>query len=196
MTPLLTGVFASQISGHLDTFAPTGSYDALATYTVPAGGASSVTFTGIPNDTKYSHLQIRGVARYAGNDGGFAMYFNGDTTYNSNYHSHNFAGGGGGSYTQQIPDSFVIWTIANSSRASGIFSGFVTDILDFNSTSKHKTSKNFWGFDANGAGTVGLSSMLWANTAGITTIRFDSRNLGSTSDFAEGTQFSIYGVKG
>jgi hypothetical protein len=59
MTPLLTGVFASQISGHLTPpYTLTGNYDALGTVTVPSGGLSSVTFAGIPQ-TGYSHLQVR-----------------------------------------------------------------------------------------------------------------------------------------
>jgi len=58
MSPLLTGVLASQISGHLNTFTLTGAMDALATVTVPSGGVSSITFSALPQ-TGYSHLQLR-----------------------------------------------------------------------------------------------------------------------------------------
>ena len=40
----------------------TGSYDALAVYTVPSGGASSITFAGIPQ-SGYQHLQLRMFAK-------------------------------------------------------------------------------------------------------------------------------------
>ena len=38
MTPIIKGIVASGISGHLiPPYSPTGSYDALAVYTVPSG---------------------------------------------------------------------------------------------------------------------------------------------------------------
>jgi len=58
MSPIL-GIYASQITGHLNPFTPTGSYDALASYTVPSGGASTITFAGIPTGGQYTHLQLR-----------------------------------------------------------------------------------------------------------------------------------------
>ena len=57
---ILPGILSSQISGHLFTL--TGSYDALATVTVPSGGVSSITFSAIPQ-TGYSHLQLRTMVR-------------------------------------------------------------------------------------------------------------------------------------
>ena len=63
MTPIIKGIVASGISGHLiPPYSPTGSYDALAVYTVPSGGASSIIFAGIPQ-SGYQHLQLRGIVR-------------------------------------------------------------------------------------------------------------------------------------
>jgi hypothetical protein len=196
MTPLLTGVFASQISGRLNTFTPTGSYDALATYTVPSGGVSSITFAGLPTGGQYQHLQIRGIVRFAGNDGGFGMFFNGDTT-GTNYYAHNLGTSGSGiPYTQNGNEGWFIWSMANNSATSGVFNGFVADVADYSNTSKYKTSKILGGYDNNGSGRMLYSSQLWNNKNAINSIKFDARIQGSTSDFAEFSQFSIYGVKG
>ena len=83
MAPIL-GIYASQISGHL--FAPSGAYDSIATTTVGAGGASSITFSSIPST--YTHLQVRITAK--GNRGivieNAYLTFNGDSGTNYNAH--------------------------------------------------------------------------------------------------------------
>jgi hypothetical protein len=54
MTPIL-GILASGMSGNL--WAPGKDFDSIATTTVGAGGASTITFSSIPST--YRHLQIR-----------------------------------------------------------------------------------------------------------------------------------------
>ena len=49
--PIL-GIMASQISGHLSN----PSYESIATYTVGAGGSSTMVFSSIPQT--YKHLEF------------------------------------------------------------------------------------------------------------------------------------------
>jgi hypothetical protein len=192
MTPLLTGVFASQISGHLNTFTPTGSYDALATYTVPSGGLSSIEFSGIPNT--YSHLQIRGIARTsrASVEDVLKVQFNGDTA--SNYSWHNLAGYGSGveaNASTGQPEMRLGWIAANSTGAS-INGAVVIDVLDYLSTSKNKTCRSLTGYDYNGGGQMIMASGLWFKTPeAITSIKITP----AFSTFQQFSQFSLYGVK-
>ena len=198
MTPLLTGVFASQISGHLDTFTPTGSYDALATYTVPSGGVSSITFAGIPSG--YSHLQIRGIGRSnraTVPTDQLYVRVNGDTGANYSLHSLDTLGNGsvgsGGSANQSIfaySDS-----VTGATATAGMYGTAIIDILDYNNTSKFKTARVFGGMEINqsggGNGYVGLYSGSWRSTAAINSITLTV--IGTT--FIEFSQYAIYGVK-
>ena len=81
MTPLL-GIWASSYK----QYNLPKSYDSIATTTVGAGGASSVTFSSIPQT--YTHLQLRYFGGNNANPGGSGFVsFNGDTT-DANYYDH------------------------------------------------------------------------------------------------------------
>ena len=191
MSPIL-GIWASSFNA--GGFTPTGSYDALATYTVPSTAVSTIEFAGLPTGGQYKHLQIRGIMRFAGNDSGFGMWFNNDTT-SSNYYSHNIGSQGSSVYAQQANESFIAWSAPNNGTTSNVFMGMVIDILDYTSTSKYKTVRCLHGFDANGSGRMIFSSELWKNTNAISSLKFDARIQGSTSDFGQYTSFGLYGIK-
>lgn len=183
--PIL-GIIASQISGHLDTFTSTGSYDALATYTVPSGGVSTVTFGGIPTGGQYSHLQLRITAASGTNQSAFNMSINNDTTA-TNYRYHLM--GGDGATVTQTANNRNIGVIRNATY----FAGTIMDILDFNSTTKNKTLRVLSGVDqASTGGFISFSSQLWMNTNPITSISLTEN---SGTNFLEYSQFSLYGVK-
>ena len=186
MSPLLTGVFASGVSGHLFT-GPTGAFDALGSVTVGSGGLSSITFSAIPQT--YTHLQIHWTAldSYSSGDS-LVMQFNGDT--GSNYVQHALYGNGSsavGAYTAattNIPFGY-------SNTSSYPFSG-ITDILDYTSTTKNKTVRTLDGQDANGSGYVFLHSGLWFNTpAAINSIKLFC----VSGNFAQYSNVSLYGIK-
>lgn len=174
----------------------TGSFFSIASQTI-SSNQSSVTFNNVDTGN-FTHLQIRTMTRFAGNDGGWAIYFNGDTTP-ANYYSTSMVGTGTGvGYTQAINDSFGIWTTANNSYAANNYSFTIADILDYKNTSKKKTLRSVYGTPSNTndtQGRLGFTNILWNNTSSITTIRFESRNQGSTSDFATNSVFAIYGIK-
>jgi hypothetical protein len=182
VSPIL-GIYASQISGHL--FAPSGAYDSIATAT---GGGSTITFSSIPST--YTHLQIRLIAPGT-SDSDVWMRFNSDT--GSNYATHRIYGTGastvvaGATTTSTKIDFGARSSGSTSSPAPGII-----DILDYSNTSKNKTSRSLYGWDANGSGFVMFSSGLWQNTAAINSITL----LPQVGSFASGTHVALYGIKG
>ena len=184
------GIYASQISGHL--WAPNGAMDALATVTVPSGGAASVEFAGIPQG--YKHLQIRSSARDnagAGTVTYFKVNFNLDT--GSNYAYHRLFGDGSSATADagsSIAQTYANFALANSSTTQ-IMGASILDILDYNSVSKYKTIRTLGGADQNGSGRVGISSGLWMNTSAITSIKLVADN----GTFGQYSTFALYGVK-
>jgi hypothetical protein len=187
--PIL-GIMASAISANL--YQPAGSYDSLATVTVPSGGVASITFAGIPNT--YKHLQVRAFARntltnnYTAN---FYMRFNGDSSGTS-YANHGIYGTGT-SAVANIPSGanpvFAIWGISGSAQ----FGASIFDILDYTNTSKNKTTRTLMGTDTNGNGIVGLESGVWLNTSAINSISFSMGDGSQT--IAQYSQFTLYGVR-
>ena len=189
MTPLLTGVFASQISGHLTPpFTLQGNYDALATVTVPSGGLSSITFAGIPQ-TGYSHLQIRYIARNSSLSSNTVMTFNSDTA--SNYSTHYLVGNGTSPSAGAVSNSSFIYTDVLT-QSSTSFAPTIVDILDYANTSKNKTARSLSGIDLNGSGTIWLASGAWRNTTAINSITL---KISDNFAFAQYSQFALYGVK-
>jgi hypothetical protein len=177
------------------------AYESIATVSVTSGGgASSITFSGIPST--YQHLQIRAIGKIinGGNDKGAIRYrFNGDT--NSNYAYHGMQTDFSSSISRDNAFGVTFGRFASGSMPTtnaayaNMFGLLIVDILDYADTNKFKTARGTAGFDSNGATyeTVGLFSSLWRSTAAITSIEI-------TNDFvANWTQYShfaLYGIKG
>jgi hypothetical protein len=175
-------------------FTATGSYDALATYTVPAGGVSEIIFAGIPTGGQYSHLQIRGLVRTtaAVSFDAIGLRFNGDTS--SVYTLHTLFGNGSSAtaFASTPTTEAYLDKGAGASLTSSIFAGIVCDILDYSSTTKFKTTRSLGGADANGSGVIHLTSGLFRSTNPINSLRLFSTQSGN---FAQYSQFSLYGVR-
>lgn len=188
MAPIL-GIWASQISGRL--WEPQGAYDALSTVTVPSGGLASITFAGIPQG--YKHLQIRAFAKDStAGAGDLRWQFNSDIATNYSFHELYATGTGSPSsfgYGGTAYGNLSNW--ASLSTSTNQFSVAIIDIFDYANVSKFKTSRAFGGRDNNGTGTIELASMSWRNAAAISSINFYL----TTANFAEYSQFTLYGVK-
>jgi hypothetical protein len=169
---------------------PAGAYDALATVTVPSGGAASIEFAGIP--TGYKHLQIRGLGRASSGNAYMKVRFNSDAGNNYTYHqlfglgSGSAAAGGGTS-----ENGAAAITVTAGSLAANIFAVSIIDVLDYANTSKNKTLRCLDGMDANGSGQIILNSGLWLNTSAITSVSL----IISASTFAQHSTFALYGIK-
>lgn len=192
MSPILTGVIASGISGHLTPpWSPEGAYDALATVSVGSGGVATVEFIGIPNN--YKHLEIRSISRGATSDDS-TMRLNGDT--NTSYRWHSLEGNGsivyGTNNGASAANTFYFARTPNGSTAgANIFNASIVTILDYASTTKNKTIKTLGGTDYNGSGTITLWSALYLNTNPITSISIQVQS----GNMAQYSQFALYGVK-
>jgi hypothetical protein len=192
MTPPILGIWASQISGHLYN-GPYGAYDALATVTVPSGGAASITFAGIP--TGYKHLQIRSLAKMtstaASADDGYIIQVNGDT--GSNYSWHMMYGiGSGSTYATGGTSTTRMYPYGLPFNANVGFGSMITDVLDYASVTKNKTFRFLSGYDNNGSGDILEASGAWYNSSNaITSITFTP----PYGNFAQYSQFSLFGVK-
>jgi hypothetical protein len=166
---------------------PEGAYDALATVTVPSGGAASIEFVGIP--TGYKHLQIRAIGKPSTAGAQDCLFnFNGDT--GSNYNAHQLYGNGSSAVAAARGTGTSGWVTYWDNTQ---FGSFVFDILDYQDTNKYKTTRSLGGHDLNGSGYILFRSGLWMSTSAINQVVLTSA--GSTS-FAEYSSFALYGIKG
>jgi len=184
MTSILSGVVASGKTGHLSQPIQ-GSFDALATVTVGAGGASSITFTGIP--TTYTHLQLRYIGLASGTQYGLQVG-NGTVDTGNNYSWHEMSGTGSSANagytnnTSQITMNFFTATSTTYPTAG------IIDILDYANTNKYKTVRYLDGEDANSSGQITFGSGVWMNTAAITALTINQ-------NWTQYSSFALYGVK-
>jgi hypothetical protein len=73
------------------------------------------------------------------------------------------------------------------------FAANIFDILDAGSSTKFKTVRSLSGISQSGlANVITLRSALWRSTSAITSLTMTP----STSSFAIGSRFSLYGIKG
>lgn len=165
--------------------APTNSYIPIASYTVPSGGVSSITISGIPQT--FTHLQIRMTT--ITNNASYAslMYFNGDTT-DANYKNHAIEANGSSVAAYNYTGPYIPWSMGGAATTSP--GAAIIDILDYTNTNKYKTSKALSGYDGNGSGYLAFASTLWMNSNAITSINFTRSGV----TFSANMNVSIYGV--
>lgn len=172
---------------------PAGAYESIATTTVGAGGASTITFSSIPST--YTHLQVRLIAR--GNNANtydsFILRANSDS--GNNYTFHSLGGDGSTASAGAIAPygAYRGWEITGANATSGMFGAGVVDILDYANTNKYKTARMLGGNDRNGSGGLSLTSGVWMNTAAITSIVV-APVFGSS--FVQYSSFALYGIRG
>jgi hypothetical protein len=186
MTPIL-GIIASANQGQFISYT---DYESIATTTVGAGGAATITFSSIPST--YQHLQIRAFGKSTSSGQAARMTFNSDT--GSNYANHFLFGNGSaasaGAETSQARINIYAF-YADSSNAN-VFGTGIVDILDYTNTNKNTTTRTLCAFDQNTAGNIGFQSGLWMNTNAITSITFAPQ----AGDWAQYSSFALYGIKG
>jgi hypothetical protein len=196
-----TGVKRSKVWDQSAVYSPT-AYESIATQTVGAGGAASVTFSSIPSG--YKHLQIRAINqtnRTTYNTSGFYMRLNSDT--GNNYSHHILQSDPSSPSTSAISGALAsqnaIYDFSTSSNvAANVFGAAIFDILDYANTSKAKTIRGITGADTAGAasgyaGWIALNSGAWYNTSAITSITFVPQ-FGTL--FNQYSHFALYGIKG
>lgn len=163
-----------------------GSFESIATQTVGASGASTVTFSDIPQN--YQHLQLRIIAR--GPSTNYAtMRLNNDS--GSNYAGH-FQYGNGSSVSNAAP--YTSGTILYPSRAysalTNYFGSGIATILDYSNANKNKTMHSLTG-DIESPLIMQISG-LWMNTSAVTRIDLITQ----AGNFSQHSTFALYGIKG
>jgi hypothetical protein len=182
MTLSALGIFSAAGAGGVVA----GDYELISTTTLGTA-TSSITFSNLGDySSTYKHLQLRTVAKsnQAGTgSGGISAFIEINTgTLNAHY----LYGDGGAVYSGTSANGFMV----NLVRAgvTNAFSASVTDFLDSYSTTKNKTIRTFGGY----SGELSLNSGLWQSTSSITSITIRT----TTDNFAIGSRFSLYGIKG
>lgn len=175
--------FLASAGGGVDT-----DFDLIES-TVLTSGQSSITFSNLGTySSTYKHLQIRMVTRRADNSGSVRLTFNGSS---SGYARHTLYGTGSSVLSNAATSGSEIehYVTSKSTEPANAYAPAVWDILDAYSTTKNKTVRVL-------AGTwipeIIFGSGLWANTSSITSINL----LAFGNNFASGSRFSLYGIKG
>jgi hypothetical protein len=178
------------------SFTPVGSYDALATVTVPSGGTSSVTFSGIPNT--YAHLQLRmlsGTNRASANLDTAKLTFNSDT--GSNYTEHSIYGDGSSTGINAFgitnPTTNIVFARTGGNNTVTLMGATIVDFFDYASVTKNKTIRSLTGTDANGSGEIEFISGSWMNSSSSINNITITPVVGTA--FNQYSSFSLYGVK-
>ena len=139
----------------------TGNYVSIATATVTSGGASTITFSSIPQT--FTHLQLRGIGRVTGAvvDENIAMRFNSDS--NSTYSSHNLAGDNTAVRVNADPYNSSVHCIraTGASSSADMFGSGIVDILDYSNTNKYKTIRTLSGHTQNSSNTGTNSTVFY-----------------------------------
>ena len=183
----MSGVLAS-LHGLLYPGLVASDFELIATQTVGAGGAASVTFSSIPGT--YKHLQVRGVFKPSAIDWA-GIRLNSDSTFS--YKTHEIRGDGASATSGSGTPSGVYVGLYNVTPAANTFAALMFDILDYASTSKTTTVRTLHGGDLNGSGTIGLASGMWTSTSAVTSITI--LGLATSSTLQQFSTFSLYGMK-
>ena len=175
-----------------------GTYELIESRFLGSNTAS-VTFSNLGDyATTYKHLQIRASVRGAAASAidVILMRFNGDSSGSNYVTLHQLYGSGSSAAAQNSTGNGWIYQsyIAGANAPANAFAGYITDILDYTSVNKTKTTRTLAGTDQNGAGYVTFSSGLWINTSSA--ISSINMVLDGGGNFASGTRFALYGIKG
>jgi len=187
--PIL-GIIASSITGGLVT----NSYESIATAN-GTGSSGTITFSSIP--ATFQSLQVRFIARDTGagtTTNIVSLNLNGDTT-TANYARHALVGNGTAASAEGSAASVQLgpWVV-NGGATANILGVGIIDIIDYTSTTKYTTVRAIGGANANTASTsfeIDLTSILWENTAAVTSLSLVCGN-----NFTTTSTFSLYGIKG
>jgi hypothetical protein len=166
------------------------SYIPIASQTL-ASSASSVTFSSIPTELDGKTLRDLVLVmqpKRIGSEGNWRITFNGDTNYNDNYFGVTMWGTGSSSGSS-LP-SGNNYKLNLDPQNYGDTYMYLTSILDFAATDKHKTFLNRMN---DGNTQVLAGAYRWANTSAITTLKL---HFFSDSLINSGSTFSLYGIEG
>jgi hypothetical protein len=182
------------------TPAAQGSFESIAS-SLLTSSASVVNFTSIPQT--FTHLQIRAMGSSTSTSGSYAvidanMRFNDDATVNNyeafvmNSRNPNTGNptGNSATATELYTNLGIVYEGANTT----LHALSVVDIYNYTLTNKKKSVNSMWGAGTNNPDNLRVSygSGVWKSNNAITKISLYP----TTGQWASGSIFSLYGIKG
>ena len=169
-----------------------GAFEQIST-TILTGNQASVSFSSIPST--YKHLQLRITLRSNTTGGSPLTLYGSINGSGAGYANHNLSGINSAVSSQSSfnDGGFVMRNLvpSNSGNAANIYNAIVMDFVDYSSTSKNKTVRWLGGYSG-ATPAISLGSILWANTAAISSISIDD----PAGAAMAGSRFTLYGIKG
>lgn len=150
---------------------------------VLASAQASVVFSGIPQ-SGFKDLRLVCDATPASGEGQFVLYINSDSGSNYSYVSM-YAFGSGSAGSTATTNSALL-TNFQTGLAAGGRGMVIYELIDAQSTDKHKTIL----YRSNHSAEVDAIAGRWANTAAISSLTV---TMGGVS-FAAGSTFNLYGI--
>jgi hypothetical protein len=160
----------------------------IAKQTVGAGGASSVTFSNIPQTYTDLKLVISGRSSASAGYAAHKLTFNG-TAFNTNWSAKGLYGNGASAASENWTSSDFVWSDAATATASTFASN---EIYIPNYTSSNNKSLSADMVTENN-GTTAIAYMLaglWSNTAAISSITLTT----ASGTYSEFSTFYLYGI--
>jgi hypothetical protein len=153
MSPILGALGGVKAYG-FGAAASSNAFESIATVTIGSGGASSISFTSIPQT--YKHLQIRGISKYNASNFWSTIVVNGVAmtnggTSSSNYYYHRMYGDGS---SAGIDTNSLNRFFSSQGVTANVFGAHIIDFLDYTNTNKYKVTRILEGYDTNGAGSI------------------------------------------
>lgn len=177
-------------------YTPPGAYDSIASTVVGAGGASEITFSGIP--ATYQHLQLRWFAPSSPTTSTSWLINvgnNGIATSNYTYHNIYAYGNPVAGATTRPNESYLELHYVPAGTTTP-FAGII-DIFDYANTNKNKSIRSLSGHvnTASGNGSQNwVTGGAWLSNDAITHVRFQFGTGGYT--MPQYTRAALYGIKG
>lgn len=170
------------------------NYTLIEKITVGAAGASSISFSGIPQ-TGYTDLVVKYTARSTAPDSGGSTPIDVRLTFNgssSGYSERMLYGTGSAAASAATSGSFLNWagTQTNTAQTANTFAS--SEIYIPNYTSANNKSMSIDAVQENNAtaSAARLVASLWANSAAITSLTLSP----DYGNFAQYSTFYLYGV--
>jgi hypothetical protein len=188
--PILGTIASSKLT------AAAGDFESIASTVVGAGGASEITFSGIP--ATYQHLQLRYFAPSTQSTStSWSLYVGNGGISTSGYTYHDiYAYGNPVQGATTRPNESLIELHFIPGGISTPVAGIV-DILDYANTNKNKSIRALSGHvdTSSGNGSQNwVTGGAWLNNSAITHIRFQYGTGSNT--MPQYTRASLYGIKG
>jgi hypothetical protein len=164
------------------------NYVLLEKITVGAAGASSVTFSGIPQ-TGYTDLIVNSSTRASAGSDTVGLQFNGDTGSNYNYRRIRSDGSAVTSGTGTAVHTFG-GTQPESTFTANTFSNCAWYIPNYTGSTNKSLSADAVSENNATSAQAQLTASLWSNTAAITSITV----IPGSGSFVQYSTFYLYGV--